>query len=305
MRKKRKIEPVQRRSHHQLFYLFVIVIAFGLVVSYLYTASKAAETGAPTLKLGTYLPDIPTDVPIPTTASPIPTVPIITSPPGAIITPAIGGPQPPQGYYCIDDEDPDMCDDNSSHLVPKGSGGVDGACGTVIENTHHLVDALPQVMKGLRDSLSKTVSTNCASTGPASGYVSTHLVIDAYNLAGFPELSKNDPNHVSPSGLFNFWQSPPSGYEFVPYTPEVVQQFGSGQKDLTGCVMFLQTSSSYHIGIVNFLEQYSSNGDGVISILQSGTRMWVDRFPVVGWNIQNSSTNQTTTSGVAGFGCHT
>ena len=68
--------------------------------------------------------------------------------------------------------------------------------------------------------------------------------------------------------------------------------------------MFLTTSSSYHIGIVNKLELFTAQGDGIISILQAGTRMYIDRFPVANWNISNSSTNMTYTSGVAGFGCH-
>lgn len=269
-----------------------------------------AQDESKTIKLGTLTlpptaPPTQTPYPTPTTGSGFTPTPTIPGGQGRIpvTTPAIGGPQPPAGYYCIDDVDPDMCDDNTSHLVPKGVGGVSGSCGTVIAQTHKLVAALPQYMKGLRDSLTTTVSNCGYSTGPASNYVSTHLVIDTYNLAGFNDLSKTDPNHASPSGLFNWWQSAGAGYVFVPYSPSVVQQFGEGARDLTGCVMFLTTNSGYHIGVVNKLELYTTNGDGVISILQSGTRMYVDRFPVAGWNIANSSTNQTVTSDVAGFGC--
>lgn len=253
-------------------------------------------------------PTVPgsTGAPSPTSGSTPTTGPLPTSP-GGLVTPAIGGPNPPSGYYCIDDHDPDMCDDNSSHLVPKGSGGVSASCGTIIEQAHKLAMALPQFMKGVRDSLTSTVSTSCASTGPYGDnqYFSTFFVIDAFNLAGFSELSKSNASHVSPSGLFTFFQSPPVGYEYIPYTTSVVQQFGAGQKDLTGCVMFLKVGSSYHIGIVNEFELFTSGGDGVISILQAGTSMYIDRFPVAGWSIRNTSTNQTSTDGVTGFGCHT
>ncbi len=237
------------------------------------------------------------------TFSPAPTNPVVDVPSGPIplTTPKIGGRNGKD--YCIDDEDPDMCDDNSSHLVPKGVGGVKGSCGTVIEWTHKLVDALPQVMKGTRNKLTKTVSNCGYSTGPASNYVSTFLVIDAYNLAGFKELSKSNSSQVSPSGLFSWWQKAP-GYQYIPYSPTVVKEFAEGKKDLTGCVMFMATGSGYHIGIVNKLEVYKAAGDGVISILQSGTRMYIDRFPVSGWAIRNTSTNKTKTSGVTGFGCH-
>lgn len=274
------------------------IITAYFVMEYSYDIRSSAQVDPPSIKLRTFTP-APSQPP--TTAPAI--VVAQAAGPVPVTTPRIGGRTP--GLYCIDDEDPDMCDDNSSHLVPKGTGGAAGSCGTVIENTHKLVDALPQVMKGTRDSLTKNVATSCGSTGPSSGYISTYLVIDAYNLSGFGELSKTNPTHVSPSGLFGWWQTAGSGYEYIPYSPTVVQQFAVGQKDLTGCVMFMKTSSSYHIGIVNVLEVYNQNGDGVISILQSGTRMYIDRFPVSGWSIRNTSTNQTTTSGVAGFGCHT
>ena len=255
------------------------------------------------LQLGTFTP-VPTAPLIPT-ATPVrvvtPTTPTTPRIPIPVTTPKIGGPNGQD--YCIDDVDPDMCDDNSSYLVPKGVGGVLGSCGRVIDQAHKLVAALPQYMKGLRDKLERTISTCGYSTGPQDNYVSTMLVIDAYNLAGLKDLSKNNPNHVSPSGLFSWWQSQTGGYIFIPYTPQVVQEYGQGERDLTGCVMFLKTSASYHIGIVNKLEVYNSGGDGVMSILQSGTQMYIDRFPVVAWSIKNTSTNQTTTDGVVGFGC--
>lgn len=285
-----------------LFFVTVFAVSIFLFSS---TETSAQKKN---LQLGTFTPG-PT---APVTPSPtrVPTNPPerVSSPvPGTkipVTTPKIG--QENGIDYCIDDVDPDRCDDNSSHLVPKGVGGVSGPCGTVIEQTHKLVDALPQYMKGLRDKLTRSVSNCGYSTGPASGYISTYLVIDAYNLAGFKDLSKNNPSHVSPSGLFSWWSgAPPSGYEYIPYTTQVVRDFGEGKRDLTGCVMFLKTSSSYHIGIVNKLELYSPNGFGVISILQSGTRMYIDRFPVASWSIKNTSTNQTVTSGVTGFGCHT
>lgn len=237
-------------------------------------------------------------------------VPNVNIPPGAIITPAIGGPNPPAGYYCIDDVDPDECDDDTSHLVPYGRGGVSGTCGKIIEQTHALVASLPRYPpdgKGIRNSLNPAVSNSCHSTGPfaAPDYISTYLVIDSFNLAGFTELDKGNTSHISPSGLFSFFQSPPAGYVYIPYSPTVIQEYGTGTRDLTGCVMFLGTGSGYHIGIVNILELYTPGGDGVLSILQSGTNMWVDRFPVTGWNVSGDSTNQTTTSGVVGFGCHT
>lgn len=282
----------------------VKILLFSSVVLTLILFSKyVTHAQSPTksnLQLGTFTP-APTG-PITTipTQKIIPTIPKSETP-IPVTTPKIGGPNGQD--YCIDDVDPDMCDDNTSHLVPKGVGGISGPCGTVIEQTHKLVAALPQYMKGLRDKLERQVSNCGYSTGPATGYVSTHLVIDAYNLAGFKDLSKNNASHVSPSGLFNWWVQA-TGYQYIPYSPQVVKEFGLGQRDLTGCVMFLKTSSSYHIGIVNKLEVYNSNGDGVISILQSGTLMYVDRFPVTGWSIRNTSTNQTITNGVTGFGCH-
>lgn len=272
------------------------------------TVTPGTPSSAPTSPQSPTSPQISTPPTSSPTNTPVTTAPTATAgPPGTkipITNPIIGGPvQPGDKFYCIDDHDPDMCDDNSSHHVPKGAGGVSGSCGTVISQAHRLVNALPQYEKGLRDHLTAAVSNCGYSTGPAKNYVQTHFVIDAYNLAGLKALSKDNPDHVSPSGMFSLWQTSSSGYEYVPYSLNVVREFGEGKRNLTGCVMFLKTST-YHIGIVNSLELFTPGGDGVISILQSGTRMYVDRFPVVGWSIKNTSTNMTNTSGVAGFGCY-
>lgn len=228
--------------------------------------------------------------------------------PGAAVPvtkPIRGGPVSPNAsVYCMDDADPDGCDDNSSYHVPKGTGGIKGPCGTVIEQTHKLVRSLPQAIKATRNKLNPAVSNCGYNSGVSTSYVGTMLVIDAYNLAGFKELSKSNSTHVSPTGLLNWWKGNPAGYEFIPNSPGLIQQFASGQKDLTGCVMFMSLPSSVHIGIVNKLELFSPGGNGVISILQSGTRYFIDRFPVAGWSIKNVSTNQTKTGGVLGFGCH-
>lgn len=303
------------------------------------TISDIFTNPAETLQLGTFkCPKAPTrtPTPFPPTATSVPPVvitatpaggttptatpPHTTPPPGGPIpltTPVVGGPVPPAGYLCIDDVDPDMCDDNSSHLVPIGRGGITGSCGTVIEQALKLVLALPQDDKidggaGVRDYLLSTVSNSCGSTGPypKGEYVSTYLVIDAFNLAGFNsvvyDLKKDNPDHIDPVKLFTWWSTQPgtTGYTYVPYTPAVIQEWGSGTRDLTGCAAFFKTSSSYHIGIVNALELFTPGGNGVLSILQSGAKMYIDRFIVNGWSVSSGSTNQTTTNGLTGFGCY-
>ncbi len=311
-----------QHKHHHASPFLVITLLMTIAFSIGYMTNMAMVVTFASQKqgaIGLTTPGAPTATLIPTTRPTVaPTVPpansapVPTSGPVAVSTPAIGGPKPPSGYYCIDDVDPDMCDDNSSHLVPKGAGGATGSCGTIMEQVHKLVMALPQDMKidggnGVRDYLTTAVSNSCHSTGPhpKGTYVSTRLVIDAFRLAGFSELDPNNASMVSPNGLFSWWQSPPSGYSYIPYTPTVIQEFGTGKRDLTGCVAFLKTSSSYHIGIVNKLELFTVGGDGVFSILQAGSKMYIDRFPMTGWSIRNTSTNQTTTNGLTGFGCHT
>ena len=274
----------------------------------LHTFPFITTTPAPTQVPPTAPPLPPTTAPSPTlepvtTEEPLPGAPTqAPSTPIKVSTPKIGGPDETATEYCIDDEDPDMCDDTSSHMVPKGTGGVAGTCGTVIQNTHSLVDKLPHVMKGDRNSLGGAVSTSCATAGAvaAPNYVSTMLPIDAYNLTGFKELSRSNASHVSPSGLLAWWKANPAGYKFIPYSTGAMQQYANGQQDLTGCVMFFKGG---HIGVVNKFEVYTPGGDGVISILQSSYRMYIDRFPVSGYNVSNSSTNMTSTGGIEGFGC--
>lgn len=280
----------------QVLTIGLITTSVGLTLSNL---TRAATDGyVPTQKQGTFdfTKITPTQAPA-ATSSPQP-----PQPPGPLPT---GGPVPPNApVYCIDDEDPDGCDDQTAFHVPKGVGGVPGSCGTVIEQAHKLVNSLPQVLKGMRDSLNPAVSNCGYSSGTySSGYISTFFVIDAYNLAGLKELSKTNPSHVTGTGLLNWWQSQPAGYKFIPYSPTAIQQHATGQQDLTGCVMFLNLSSGVHVGIVNVLQQVNQNGDGVISILQSGARYFLDRFEVVGWDIKNTPLHQTQLSSVAGFGC--
>jgi len=274
-------------------------------------------TSDKSIKLGTF--DIPSGTPIPTippeqptnipqaTNPPINNPPPINVPPIGLIT---GGPvNPSDPVYCIDDEDPDSCDDNTAFHVPKGTGGVPGSCGTVVEQGHKIVNSLPHFDKGIRDSVNPSI-TNCNySTGTySSGYISTFLVIDAYNLAGHKELSKSNPSHVRGSDLLAWWNSPEAaaaGYTYIPYSASAIQNHAAGTQNLTGCTVFLNLSSGVHVGIFNVLEVTSSaNGQGVLSILQSGVRFYIDRFLVDNWNILNTPQHQTQLSSVSGFGCH-
>jgi len=273
------------------------------------------EPGKKTLQLGTCYLATPTptqisvDTIIPTTASGGIMIPPVIPGGGIkipITTPIIGGPNHSILTYCIDDQDPGGCNDNSSFLVPKGSGGIVGTCGTVIGQAHKLVESLPHAIDGFRDSINPSVNNCGYSSGTySSGYVSTYFIIDAYNLAGYKELSKSNPDNVSPASLLSWWKASPPGYTFIPYGPTVLQQYAQGQKDLTGCVLFFNLpSGNIHAGIVNTLEVYNIHGDGILSILQSGTNYFLDRFMVTGWNIQNTPLHQTAITGAAGFGCH-
>lgn len=305
--------------------ILLLVLA---IVGLLYSLSVGVRAQTPedtTIKLSTFTPPAPSPTPTgttfvfptPTTGTGSSSVPTVTPggsttvPTGTPLTPAplpTGGAVPPTaGVYCIDDEDPEGCDDQTAFHVPKGSGGVPGSCGTVIEQAHKLVNSLPQGLKDFRDSLNPAVQNSCHNSGTySSGYISTFFVIDAYNLAGFKDLSKTNPTHVSGSSLLNWWksQTASTGYSFIPYSPSVIQQHAAGQKDLTGCVTFLNLNSGVHVGIFNVLQLVNSNGDGVMSILQSGARYYIDRFEVVGWDVKNTPLHQTQLSSIAGFGCH-
>ena len=288
-----------------------VVVAIGLITTSvgfsLANLSRAStDWFLPTQKQGTFdfTKVTPTQPPVPTQPPNVPTQPPLErTSSGPLPT---GGPVAPDApVYCIDDEDPDGCDEKTAVHGPKGVGGPAGTCGTVMEQAHKLVNSLPQFLKGMRNSLNPAVTSNCGSTGPYSSpdYISTFFVIDAYNLAGFSDLSKSNPSHVSGTNLLSWWQGQPAGYKFIPYSPAAIQQHASGRQNLTGCVMFLNLPSGVHVGIVNVLQLVNTNGDGVISILQSGARFFIDRFEVVGWDIKNTPLHQTQLSSVAGFGC--
>ena len=307
-------EKYQRKLNIELLYHLAVgavvtgvglmTVVIGITMSSL--NSNAATWFEPTQKQGTFdFTTIPTSTPPPIPTSPqspgVTTAPVVTGP-----LPTGGAVSPSANVYCIDDEDPDGCDDQTAFHVPKGVGGISGTCGTVISQSHKLVNSLPQFLKGMRNSLNPAVSSNCGSTGPYSSpnYISTFFVIDSYNLAGYSELSKSNASHVSGANLLNWWKTNPPGYKFIPYSPTAMQQHSSGAQSLTGCVMFINLGSgSVHPGIFNVFQQVNSNGDGVVSMLQSGARYFLDRFIVVGWDIQNTPQHQTVLSGVAGFGC--
>lgn len=298
-------DKYQRKLNIELLYhlaLGSVIVGVGLMTVVIgFSLSSLSNTNAqtwfePTQKQGTF--DFTT---VPTQAPQITKAPSVSGP-----LPTGGAVSPTADVYCIDDEDPDGCDDQTAFHVPKGAGGVTGTCGTVMEQSHKLVNSLPQFLKGKRDSLNPAVTSNCGSTGPysAPNYISTFFVIDSYNLAGHNELSKSNASHVSGVNLLNWWKSNPPGYKFIDYSPTVIQQHASGAQDLTGCVMFLNLpSGGVHPGIFNVYQQVNSNGDGVVSMLQSGAQYFLDRFIVVGWDIQNTPQHQTVITGVAGFGC--
>lgn len=303
-----------------LLSLIIIIVALSIVVNavvWYNTELRSRAAAPPAIKLGTFV--------VPPSATPVSSLnPVITGP-APITTPIIGGPQPPDGpLYCIDDQDASGCDDQTAFLVPKGAGGASGSCGTVIEQAHKIIASLPHDVKygevnssfpegQPRDRLDPAISSSCYPQGTGtypSGYLSTYLIIDAYNLAGFQELSKTNSQHVEANALMNWWKGSPAGYTFIPYSPSVIEQYGKGQLDLSGCVMFLKFPSGVFPSIVNKLEVYQPNGDGVISVLQANAIFYLDRFIVAGWAIQNTlehgaGSSKPMIDGIDGFGCHT
>lgn len=252
--------------------------------------------------------------------TPVPTIPLATStpkpvntvPPNSTPLPATsglpmitGGAQDPNSpYFCIDDEDPEPCDDNTAFLVPKGSGGVSGTCGTVIEWAIKIAQALPQDFKVMRDKLPTAISSPCGNTGTySSGYISTFFVIDSYNLAGFPQLSKSNASHVVGTSLLNWWKTT-APFTYIDYGAPSGSHQAILSQNLVGKTMFINLpSGGVHVGIVNSVN-VDSHGNGIISILQAGTQYWLDRFEIVNWSVTNTPLHQTNISGVAGFGGH-
>lgn len=299
--------------------LSFVIIIFAFIASVIISLQKSPTKKVfaavfnghkETQQQGTFVLTTPTPTII-STPTPTPWYIPHVNPAAAVIIPAPlptgGAALPTDPFYCIDNEDPIGCSDNTAFHIPKAMGGPTGPCGTIMENAHKIVAFLPQVLTGMRDRLNPAVTNSCHNTGKySSGYISTFFVIDAFNLTGFKELSKTYTSHVSGKGMLNWWKSQPPGYVFLPYTATILQQHAAGTRDLTGCVVFLNLpSGNVHVGIFNVLQLVNGNGDGVLSILQSGSKFYIDRFPVAGWDIKNTPLNDTVISGVAGFGCHT
>jgi len=211
---------------------------------------------------------------------------------------------PSDSVYCLDDEDSEGCDNKSAFIIPKGTTGKLGPCGMVINQAHKIAPSLQRNRSDLLDSLNYPVE-NCKYKTDIyeEGYLPTHFIIDSYNLAGFHELSKNNPSHTLGKNLLIWWKSQPKGYKFVPYSTNSIYQYADGQQDLTGCVIFINQTSGVHVGIINSLQVVNQNGDGVLSILQAGVKYFIERYEVVGWKIKNLTLNPKEPNTVAGFGC--
>lgn len=212
---------------------------------------------------------------------------------------------PDDVIYCLEQEDPEGCADQTSFHIPKGLTGVTGSCGTVISQAHLLADSLQSNNSDLLDSLNYSVDGCDYQSGSyTENYIPTYFVIDAYNLAGFKELSKFNPSNTLGKNLLSWWKSQTRNYRFIPYSTASIYQFANGQQDLTGCVIFINYPSGVHVGIINSFQLVNTNGDGVLTVLQSGTAYLIARFEVVGWKIKNLTLNPKEANSVAGFGCN-
>ncbi|OGK11915.1 hypothetical protein A2954_06470 [Candidatus Roizmanbacteria bacterium RIFCSPLOWO2_01_FULL_37_12] len=211
---------------------------------------------------------------------------------------------PSDTAYCLEDEDPEGCSDKTAFHIPKGNTGKAGQCGTIIQQAHLIAPSLQRNKTDLLDSLNYNLKNCNYSTDIYSeGYLPTYFIIDAYNLAGFHELSKENPGHTLGLNLYNWWKSQTKKYKFLPYSTSAIYQYANGQQDLTGCVIFISQPSGVHAGIINSFQLVNQNGDGVLSILQSGVKYFIERYEVVGWKIKNLTLNPKEPNKVAGFGC--
>lgn len=282
--------------------IFTIFVFFSLYfITWMYKTSRATE--APTQKQGTFeFAFCPTPVVCSNTTTSGSQTPQQTS--GGLQPasnpPAGGGPPPGSGppaqtggkSYCIDDAGPvpgnEPCDDASKFDIAKGAGGVFGTCGTVIAWAQTIMNAIQQG-GGTWDAMPQSF-TSCAYTSQTypSGYLSTYVVIDSYNLAGHHELTK--AAHTSAAAMQSFWQSA-AGYVWIPYSGGSIQPIYS--RITPGQAMFLGS----HVGIVNSLE-VDANGNGWISLLHSGTNYWLGVIIVSNWQVTNTPANYPLT----GFG---
>ena len=227
------------------------------------------------------------------------TEPTPTPTPGSVQPPTpTARPQAGGKSYCIDDEGAvpgnEPCDDASRFDIAKGAGGVTGSCGTVIDWDQQIMDALQKGTGNKWDDM-PTSFTNCNySSTPTNQYVSSLNVIDAYNLAGFHELTAVD--HTVVTDMISWWQgsqAQTAGYTYIPVTGTSIQTILPQIKP--GMTMFLGS----HAGIVNSIE-VDANGNGWISILHSNTSYWLGVVIVANWQIRNTPSNYPLT----GFGSH-
>lgn len=208
---------------------------------------------------------------------------------------------PAGGYYkryCVDDNPgPDIvpCDNVTRCDHPQGAGGPYSTCGTVMSWEHKLIRATDRIVKNepasnsLWNNLSETITSNCSTAPATANYISTYNIVDAYNLAGFTDLTRS--THASAATMQAWWQSAEAsalGYKFSPGT----SMTGVGP----GYVMFF---ASGHVAMVNHV-QIDLNGNGKMTYLHTGSAFYLGVGSIVSNNLVQTSAGEA----VTGFGGH-
>ncbi len=152
------------------------------------------------------------------------------------------------------------------------------------------------------DRLLAAVTNGSYSTGtyPSGGYACTYFVVDSYNLAGIPGLSKTADGRVV--DMENFWKSIP-GYVYLDYQKDhlilkdVQPGFAMFQEQVPGVY-----TGNEHVSVVQ-QNTVDSHGNGKIVTLDSNAstfRGWT--YTVTDWTIDSSFTRLHET--ITGFGGH-
>lgn len=177
------------------------------------------------------------------------------------------------------------------------------ALSTILAWDQRIVDSLSVGLEGRFNALLTAISNNNYSTGTWAGanegsvYWCTYSIIDAYNLAGVPGLSKGA--HAAVIVMRRFWsQSSEQGYKFLDYQNDntllkVVQP---------GYAIFMELVPGFytgreHVALIKTIS-LDARGNGTIETNDSNSGQQSNLYRVIGWNITNTPYTVTGLGGI-------
>ncbi|EKD90878.1 MAG: hypothetical protein ACD_30C00074G0013 [uncultured bacterium] len=169
-----------------------------------------------------------------------------------------------------------------------------GNLSSIIDWASQITNGLQRAWENLLNKLPIIISNGSYSAGPCPPncvqgiYWCTHLIVDAYHLAGYEGLDRED--HAAVVQMRKWWKSTglSLGYKYIDYQ--------NNKQDLAqvqpGYAMFMEKTDGVHTNFehVNLIKEISvdQRGNGRLVTLDSNSSNITREHTITGWNIDST-----------------